>query len=79
MNSKIYRCGWCGSPTDEKGHNLGGESLQKVVNIIEKYGDGRTQNTHGDCCAYEHEEPRMRVTRDMATDAGDPLLEGELI
>ena len=78
MNSKIYRCGWCGCPTNENGQNLHGETFKRVVNIIEKYGDGHTEKTNGDCCIPEH-NLRSRVTRDMATDAGDPSLEGQWI
>jgi len=78
MNSKIYRCGWCGAPTDENGRNLQGGTFQRVVNIIEKYGDGHTEKTSGDCCIPEN-NLRNRVTRDMAIDAGDPNLEGEWI
>lgn len=81
MNSKIYRCGWCGHPTNSKGEPLMGEAFKKALNIIETYGDNHhTHLEHGDCCIHEHMEPqRMRVTRDMAIDAGDPSLEGELI
>lgn len=79
MNSKIYRCGWCGHPTNEKGQTLQGNDFKKAVNIIEKYGDGRTEKTHGDCCVREQTENRMQVTRDMAIDAGDPNLEGQWI
>lgn len=50
MNSKIYRCGWCGCPTDENGKVLEEEAFKKVVHIIEKYGDSRTHRTHGYCC-----------------------------
>lgn len=77
MNSKIYRCGWCGCPTNEKGQNLEGKDFKRVVNIIEKYGDSHTEKTHGDCCIREHTETRMRITKDMAIDAGDLNLEGE--
>lgn len=80
MNSKIYRCGWCGTPTDSKGEPLSGEAFKKAVNIIETYGDYRTHKEHGYCCIHEQMEPqRMRVTRDMAIDAGDPSMEGEWI
>ena len=80
MNSKIYRCGWCGCPTDESGRNLNGITFARVVAIIEKYGDGHTEKTHGDCCIREQTEPEAQyVTRDMAIDAGDPSLEGQRI
>lgn len=54
MNSKIYRCGWCGLPTTASGKNLEGLCFDRVVNIIEKYGNSHTEKTHGDCCANEH-------------------------
>jgi len=54
MNSKIYRCGWCGHPTTETGKTLDGNDFKRVVNIIEKYGDSHTQQTHGYCCGHEH-------------------------
>lgn len=81
MNSKIYRCGWCGHPTDSTGTQLTGEAFNKAWKIIETYGDNHhTHLEHGDCCAQEHMEPqKMRVTRDMAIDAGDLSLEGEWI
>ena len=78
MNGKIYRCGWCGSPTDEHGHELGGEIREKAINIIETYGDNRTHKTHGDCCPPTHENTQ-RVTRDMAIDDGDLSLEGSIL
>lgn len=77
MNSKIYRCGWCGTPTNENGITLHGKSFEKVVNIIEKYGDAHTHKTNGDCCSYQY--TKQRVTRDMAIDAGDLDLEGTYI
>ena len=78
MNSKIYRCGWCGSPTEKAGNELDGNPREKAINIIETYGDYRTHKTNGTCCPPTHENTQ-RVTRDMAIDAGDPNLEGELI
>ena len=77
MNSKIYRCGWCGTPTDKIGRTLHGTTFKRVVNIIEKYGDNHTEKTHGDCC--RHEGNIQRVTKDMAIDAGDLSLEGQII
>jgi len=77
MNSKIYRCGWCGTPTDKNGYTLSDNAFKKAVNIIETYGDYRTHKTHGDCCIRQ--QTQMRITKDMATDAGEPSLEGQLI
>lgn len=63
MNSKIYRCGWCGCPTNENGQNLHVETFKRVVNIIEKYGDGHTEKTNGDCCIPEHNLRRSKQAR----------------
>lgn len=81
MNSKIHRCGWCGHPTDKRGEPLSGDSFKKALRIIEQYGgDNHTHLEHGWCCEdLYREEPRMRVTRDMAIDAGDPSLEGQWV
>lgn len=80
MNSKIYRCGWCGCPTNENGNGLDATLQKRVISIIEKYGDGHTQKTNGYCCAYEFaEQQKVQITRDMAIDAGDRSLEGQWI
>jgi hypothetical protein len=40
----------------------------------------KAELTHGDCCGNKAQEREMvEVTRDMAIDAGDPSLEGQLI
>ena len=79
MNAKIYRCGWCGFPTNENGQCLNDAALEKAKNIIETYGDGiHTHLNNGDCCPPEHENTQ-RVTKDMAIDAGDLSLEGQII
>lgn len=81
MNSKIYRCGWCGTPTNLNGETLSGEAFKKAVKILENYGDNKTHKTHGDCCINEQMQASQinYVTRDMAIDAGDPSLEGQRI
>ena len=50
MNSKIYRCGWCGHPTDKDGKCLTDKAFKKAINIIEKYGDHHTTKVNGECC-----------------------------
>ena len=55
MNSKIFRCGWCGCPTNSSGQNLFDESFKRVIAIVEKYGDSHTTKTHGNCCNHEYE------------------------
>ena len=38
MNSLIYRCGWCGYPTNKEGKFINNhETIKKVSNIIDKY------------------------------------------
>jgi len=55
MNSKIYRCGWCGIITDEigSGYNITEEQFQKAVRILNEYGDRKTHKVHGECCQHE--------------------------
>ena len=55
---------------------LDDNTFDRVVNIIRTYGDGHTEKTHGDCCIHEQYQI---VTKEMAMDAGDPNLEGQLI
>lgn len=55
MNSKIYRCGWCGSPTNESGIVLDTTLFKRVVELIKKYGDYRTHKRNGDCCRHEYQ------------------------
>jgi len=50
MKSNIFRCGWCGRPTDNKGNQLDLISFDRVVRIIETYGDYRTIKRNGSCC-----------------------------
>lgn len=81
MNSKIYRCGWCGNVTDKKGKVLIGDIRQRTINTIQKYDkrlSPHTSDVNGYCCPYGNEEEQRRVTREMALDAGDPSLEGEI-
>lgn len=76
---KIYRCGHCGTPTDENGVPLTGEEFKRVTSIIDEIGDSKTELLHGDCCINDPYYNRIQVTRDMALDAQDPSLEGEWI
>ena len=80
VNSKFYRCGWCGHPTDKDGNMLHDKPLEKAKHIIDVYGDSKhTHLVNGCCCPNGNHEPEhIRVTRDMALDAQDPSLEGEL-
>ena len=53
MNSKIYRCGWCGTPTESNGKTLEGEILDRVYSVMKKYSEVHTEATHGSCCEEE--------------------------
>ena len=84
MNSKIYRCGWCGCPTDKEGKVLLEEKLNRVMKILHEYYPiiNHVELTQGDCCRWEQEtsqEQMVQITRDMAIDAGDRSLEGQWI
>ena len=80
MNSKIYRCGWCGHPTDKDDNCLTDKALEKAKKIIEKYGDSHTIQVNGECCPpNQTSESMVQVTRDMASDAGMPEIEGTWI
>lgn len=70
---KKYRCGHCGQPTDNEGTPLSLEECKAITN--EQLNDAELVN--GYCCPPQEE--RMRVTRDMAIDAGDLSLEGTYI
>ena len=80
MKSKIHRCGYCGTPVTNLGKPLKNEAFKKAVNIIEKYGDYRTHQEHGECCVYnemaQNQTEIRRVTKEMAQDAGMPEIEG---
>lgn len=83
MNSKIYRCGWCGGCTDKDGNYLKDEVRRKAEHIIDTYGDGHTQKVHGGCGGrgeYGNSgHDRVQVTKEMALDAGMPEIEGTWI
>lgn len=68
---KCYRCGYCGTPTDEFG----------TVLLIPTDGVDydKAEQTNGDCCGYEGQPEMVQVTRDMAMDAQDMSLEGQWV
>lgn len=54
MNVNLYRCGWCGDITDEDGNVLPfGKKREKVIKILEKYGDKRVIKTTCEWCYEE--------------------------
>lgn len=71
--TKLYRCGYCGSPTDEHGTPLDFNDIDQSLdwNLAEL--------THGICCAYNFQPKYEQVTKEMAMDAGFPELEGTMV
>ena len=72
---KTYRCGYCGTPTDEGGTPV---SLEKCKELTDEQLNS-AELVHGWCCYEEQQDNRVVVTRDMALDACDPSLEGQII
>ena len=71
----------CGSPTHECGEALNDSAYKKAVGIVEKYDNAayHTEMLYGECCNFGYDEkPIERITRDMAIDAGDLSLEGQI-
>ena len=62
----------CGQPTDKDGNPLTIEECKKLKDETLVCAE----LVHGDCCPPERE--CIIVTRDMAIDAGDLSLEGQL-
>jgi hypothetical protein len=65
-----YACGWCGNPTDKDGNLL---NEQDFLN----WKPENLEAVHGECC-LDKETEKMLITRDMAIDAGDLSLEGQI-
>lgn len=65
----LYRCGYCGRPTDSEG-----SPLQEVPQCD---GWDEAWQTHGTCCVGENPQRQAFVSKEMAIDAGDPSLEGQ--
>jgi hypothetical protein len=67
----FYRCGYCGHPTDKDGEPLDLEACKT-------WQEDKAELVHGNCCVHEQNQRQIiRVTRDMAIDAGDMSLEGQ--
>jgi hypothetical protein len=77
--SLLYRCGYCGQPTDQDGEVI--EMSEIELNTQLTGGWDSAEQTHGDCCSgqYAHELEQRQVTREMAQDAQDLSLEGSYI
>jgi len=70
---KIKRCGYCGIPLDNECNPLSPEECKKLT---EKQLN-EAELICGSCCIDEQQKDNyIIVTKDMASDAGDPNLEG---
>lgn len=66
----MYACGYCGCPCDKRGNQL---------ETPKNYNPKNYKQIVCRRCAEELEaEKYIRITRDMAIDAGDMDLEGQL-
>ncbi len=72
---KTYRCGYCGTPTDEGGTPLNTVELEKLTDEMLN----EAELVHGYCCAHEFEPEMVMVTHEMAMDACMPEIEGTMI
>lgn len=69
----IYRCGWCGYPTDQRGAPVPGDPAA----YLEEHAGATEELVQGECCPRGNEEEQERAaSREMAMDAGDLNLEG---
>lgn len=73
MTDKLYRCGYCGSPTDELGEPI------HYTKIDQSKDWDSAELTHGLCCAFNFDPKYREITREMAMDAGLPEIEGMMI
>lgn len=74
---KIYRCGWCGHPTDRDGEPI----QQDPAGYLLAHQDATEELVQGECCPNGNESDRewVQVTREMAIDGGDRSMEGRWI
>jgi hypothetical protein len=64
---EIYRCGWCGLPTNKEGEPLEVNPHE----YLEKHKDAGVVHVNGLCCANDwYNELDRPITRDMMLDAG---------
>lgn len=75
VGKTIYRCGYCGFPCNDKGEPLRVDAAE----YLHKYRGAEVEHVHGFCCEDQWREPEIigYVTREMATDAGEPDMEGQ--
>lgn len=68
-----FSCGYCGAPLDE--------DCNEIYPVPDDYNPADYPNEVCKCCSceiYEQEQEKRYITREMALDAGDPDLEGQL-
>ena len=60
---KIYRCGQCGTPTDQYGHELKYDTpeFKRAVEIIDQMNDQTTETTWCNSCATEAEREQAEA------------------
>ena len=76
---KVKICGACGTIIDEQGNALPQKVLDEL-NLSESEVNSLELDWCYGCIMEQQEEPTyVRVTRDMASDAGDPSLEGQIV
>jgi len=69
---KVHRCGYCGAPTDEEGHEIpyDSEEFRRVTEIIEDMDDQTTELNTCDSCHYgmemENREAEARAEAELA-------------
>ena len=54
---KIYRCGWCGLPTDENGNPLEGDEFKEAELAI--FEGAPFEHVQGACCPNGNESQNM--------------------
>ncbi len=70
---QIYRCGWCGLPTDQRGVPV----AEDPDAYLAAHAGAKEELVHGECCPNGNEDEQERAaSREMAMDAGDLNLEG---
>ena len=69
----LYRCGYCGQPTNKDGKVLDIEEVKK-----NDYENNASEYVQGECCDPRNEDNYRVITREMAIDAGDMSLEGQM-
>jgi len=62
--NKLYRCGWCGLPTDSKGTNLSETEVGGIDKIEEGWKDA--EHVHGECCRNDMQDAEDYYNRQIS-------------